>query len=42
MKKRYKNEYLYVKQITEDTVPNFNFLSENGVNIDSHPCECYL
>jgi len=27
--------------VTEDTVPNFEFLFENDIDIDSHPCEWF-
>ena len=40
-KVRGKDEYIYEKQTTEDTVPNFEFLFANDTDIDSHPCEWF-
>ena len=37
MKNREFDEYLYEKTATEDTVPNFEYLFANGININSHP-----
>ena len=40
--KRNKNGYyLYTQQVTDETVPNFEYLFENGVGLDSHPVEWF-
>ena len=41
MKNQEFDEYLYEKTATEDTVPNFEYLFANGININSHPCEWF-
>ena len=41
MKNKELNEYLYEKTVTEDTVPNFDYLFANGININSYPCEWF-
>ena len=33
--------YVYKKQVTDETVPNFEYLFENGIGFDSHPVECF-
>ena len=40
--KRDKNGgYCYTKQGTEETVPNFGYLFENGIGLESHPVEWF-
>ena len=31
--------YVYKKQVTDETVPNLEYLFENGIRFDSHPVE---
>ena len=31
--------YVYKKQVTDETVPNLEYLFENGIGFDSHPVE---
>ena len=33
--------YVYKKQVTDETVPNFEYLFENGIGFDSHPVEWF-
>ena len=32
-------KYVYKKQVTDETVPNLEYLFENGIGSDSHPVE---
>ena len=33
--------YVYKKQVTDETVPNLEYLFENGIGFDSHPVEWF-
>ena len=34
-------KYVYKKQVTDETVPNLEYLFENGIGFDSHPVEWF-
>jgi len=37
--KKKHGKYIYSKQMTNQTVPNFTFLHKNGINCESHPAD---